>query len=73
MSLTTNWNKLREVGLLNQLNLFLTKTFAGIGITFTCKGWSNLFEIQERVYKELCVEFFSTVVFQDNVEEPNFP
>lgn len=29
--------------------------------------------IQDWVYRELFVEFFSTVVFQDNVEDPNFP
>lgn len=35
---TVNWNKLREVGLLDQLNPFLTKTFMGNGISFTCRG-----------------------------------
>lgn len=70
---TINWNKWRELGLLYRLSPFLTKTFVGSRITFTCKGWGNLLAIQERVYKDLCVEFFSTLVFQDNMEDPNFP
>lgn len=52
---------------LKRLNPFLTKTFVENEIYFTWKGWSNLFAIQEKVYKELCVEFFSTVTFQDNI------
>lgn len=45
----------------------------GTGYSFTCKGWNNLFAIQERVYKELCIEFFSTMVFHENVQDPTFP
>lgn len=73
MAQIINWNKLREVGLLDRLTPFCTKIFVGNEITFTYKGWSNLFVIQERVYKELCLECFSTVVFQENIDNPNFP
>ena len=58
---------------MERLLLFLTKIFIGNGYSFTCSGWRNLFRIQERVYKEFCVEFFLTVTFQETVQDPHWP
>ena len=58
---------------MDRMSQYLTKLFLGNRFLFTCKGWYNLFAIQERVYKELCVRFFSTVTFHENVQDPTFP
>ena len=70
---TVNWTRLREVGLVDRVGPFLTKIFIGDGYSFTCSGWQNLFRVQERVYKEFCVEFFATVTFQETVQDPHWP
>lgn len=58
---TINWAKLNKIGILERLNPYLTNSFEENGVTITCNGWRNLFSVKELVYKELCVELFSTV------------
>lgn len=58
-----NWTWIEQVGLADSLNPYLTKVFMQDGVQITCDGWKRLFRIQEPVYRELCLEFFSTVIF----------
>ena len=60
-----DWTWLREVGLVSELERFWTKVYEGLNFTFTCHKWRNLFAIQEPVYRELSVEFFATVGFEE--------
>lgn len=57
---------------MERLNPYLTKTFEGDGVSFTCNGWEKLFSISEPVFMELCIEFFATVSFQENTEDPYY-
>ena len=70
---TVNWQRLRDVGIVDRLTPFLIKLFVGNRYSFTCKAWNNIFAIQERVYKELCVEFLSTMTFHENIQDPTYP
>lgn len=51
------------MGLEESLNPYLTKVFIQDGIQITCNGWGRLFWIQESVYREFCLEFFTTISF----------
>lgn len=44
----------------------------GNGVSITFNGWRNLFSIKELVYKELFVELFSTVSFEENTVDPQY-
>lgn len=50
---------------MERMALYLTKTFSMYGFAFTCNGWKNLLAINEPVFQELCVEFFTSVSFED--------
>lgn len=67
-----DWKKLEEIGIMARLAPYLTKTFIGDRFSFTCNWWRNLFGITELVYKELCVEFFASVSFEEIMEDPYF-
>ncbi|CAH1433904.1 unnamed protein product [Lactuca virosa] len=58
-----NWQWFSETGLLEALDPYLHKMFESIHGPFVCMGWRRIFQIQETVYKELVVEFLSTVSF----------
>lgn len=69
-----NWHWIEQIGLLEGLEPFLDKSFAGVHGPFICMGWRRLFQIQEVVYKELVVEFLTTVSFRCKIgvlEEKN--
>ena len=36
-------------------------------ILFVSDAWRNVFDIRENVYKELCLEFYSTFAFDETV------
>lgn len=55
-----------------ELIRYWTKVFEGYGFTFTCNGWRNLFSIQEPVYRELSVEFFTTMSFEERAVNFNY-
>lgn len=58
-----DWNWIASVGLITKINPYLTRVYMGKGFSFTYAGWMHLFKIQEPLYKELCVEFLSTISF----------
>lgn len=58
-----NWTWIGQVGLEDSINPYLTKVFIQDRIQITCDGWRRQFQIQELVYRELCLELFSTVSF----------
>lgn len=68
-----NWTWLKQVGLANSLNPYLIKVFMQNGVQITFDGGRRLFRIQEPIYRELCLEFFSTVTFRggDDYYESN--
>lgn len=72
VSPTIDMAKLNETEILERLNMYLTKTFEKNGVYFTCNGWKNLLSIKEPIYKEWCLEFFSTVSFEANMVDPHF-
>lgn len=67
-----DWGWLRGVGMVLELERYWTKVFEGDGFTFTCNGWRNLFSIQEPVFQELLVEFFTTVSFEERTVDFNY-
>lgn len=46
-----NWVWLEQVGLVEAMNLYLTKIFMNEGVRITCTGWRRLFQMHEPVYK----------------------
>ena len=59
------------IGLLSLVRPYLTFEYKGNdGETlFTCNGWNKLIRIQECVYTELVLEFYSTVQFDPTEED----
>lgn len=45
-----------------EMEIYWTKVFEGDGFTFTCNGWRD---IERKCLKELSVEFFATVSFEE--------
>lgn len=72
ISLTIDWNKLSEIGILKRLHPYLINTSVENGISLTCNGWKNLFSIKEPIFKELCDEFFSTISIEAKIVDPHF-
>ncbi|CAH1418795.1 unnamed protein product [Lactuca virosa] len=62
-----DWNWIEQTGLLEGLEPFLEKSFAGVHGPFICMGWRRLFQIQEVVYKELVVENLAIVSFRRKI------
>lgn len=58
------WTWLQEVGLVETMNPYLTNVFVNDGERVTCNAWRRLFQIQEPVYNDLCLEFYATVRFR---------
>lgn len=46
------------------MNLYLTKVFINNRLRITCSVWRKLFQLQEPIYRELCLEFYATVTFR---------
>ena len=63
-----DWEWLQSVRYEEELAPYLLKEFQHEGQTMICDGWSRVFRIQEPVYLELCLEFFSTVSFTGGVD-----
>ena len=63
-----DWDWLQNVRYEEELAPYLVKEFHHEGETMVCDGWSRVFRIQEPVYLELCLEFFSTVSFTGGVD-----
>ena len=59
-----DWGWLQSVCYEEGLAPYLLKEFVYEGESMVCDGWSRVFRIQEPVYRELCLEFFSTVSFR---------
>ncbi|CAH1439863.1 unnamed protein product [Lactuca virosa] len=57
------WYWMGSTGLMEAMEPFLDKVFESIHGPFVCMGWRRIFQIQETVYKELVMEFLSTVSF----------
>lgn len=57
------WYWIEETRLDSQIEPYLTRFYKGKGFSFTCDGWRCLFQLQEPIYKELCVELFSIILF----------
>lgn len=55
-----------------ELERFWSKLFVGDGFSCTCNGYMNLFAILELVYRELSIEFFATINFEDKTTDPNY-
>lgn len=72
ISPTVDWSNLNKIGILERMNLYLTKTYVENGISFTCNEWKILFSIKEPIFKELCMEFFLTTSFEENTIDPHF-
>lgn len=72
ISPTIDWNKLNEIGIFERLHPYLINTYVENGISFTCNRWKILFSIKEPIFKELCVEFFSTISFEAKTIDPHF-
>lgn len=58
-----DWHWMGSTGLMEAMEPFLDKVFESIHGPFVCIGWRRIFQIQETVYKELVMEFLSTVSF----------
>lgn len=69
VSPTNEWAQLTGMGIIDRVRPYPQKIFVGDRFTFSCKGWWNLFPISEPLYKELCIEFFSTIIFDENYED----
>ncbi|XP_052619683.1 uncharacterized protein LOC128126028 [Lactuca sativa] len=69
----SNWTWLEQVGLVEAMDPYLTQVFINYEVQITCDVWRRLFQMQELVYQELCLEFFSTVTFRggDNYYDTN--
>ncbi|KAI3766954.1 hypothetical protein L2E82_17035 [Cichorium intybus] len=66
-ALVLDWNFANTLGITAALDQYLVKSDG----TYTSYAWRNLFQIREHSYKELMLEFFSTVTF-DPTEEDMF-
>lgn len=63
-----SWGWLEQVGLVEEMNPYSTKVFMGDGVRITCTGRRRLFQLQKSVYKELCLEFYTTVRFRGRID-----
>ncbi|KAI3690337.1 hypothetical protein L2E82_48326 [Cichorium intybus] len=61
-----DWDFAATVGLDHRLAPFTTKIHATTG--FTCHAWDKLFHIQEPIFREITLEFISTVQFDQHKE-----
>lgn len=61
-----NWNWVEDLCLMLQVEPLSTKFCICKNCHFICYGWERLFKIQEPIFKELSVEFFSTTIFKFN-------
>lgn len=68
-----DWDVANDIGLVASIGQYLTQRYRGKSgeVLFTCHAWSNLFHIQEPVYRELVLEFFSTVKFNHKSTDYN--
>lgn len=57
---------------MEQVEPYLTKLYVGNRSSFTCNAWHNFFTIQEHVYQELSVEYFSIVIFEEHTIDLNY-
>lgn len=67
-----DWVKIRELGLTKRMAPYLMETFTSDEFPFICNGWMNVFAIIESIFKELCVEFFASISFEDATVDPYF-
>lgn len=67
-----DWAWLHGVGMVAELERHWAKLFIREGFSFPCNGWRDLFFIQELVYRELSVELFSTMNFEERTTDPNY-
>ena len=63
-----DWEWLQTVRYEEELAPYLLREFQHGGESMICDGWSRVFRMQEPVYLELCLEFFSTVSFTGGVD-----
>ncbi|KAI3739927.1 hypothetical protein L2E82_30341 [Cichorium intybus] len=61
-----DWDFAATVGLDHRLAAFTTKIHAASG--FTCHAWDRLFHFQEPIFREITLEFISTVHFEQHKE-----
>ncbi|CAH1450032.1 unnamed protein product [Lactuca virosa] len=59
-----NWQWSEQTGLLEGIEPYFVRNFAGVHGQFKSMGWRQLFQIQEIVYKELVIEFLGTISFR---------
>lgn len=57
---------------MEHLSIYLAEVYIAEGLSFTCNGWRKLFAIEESVYKELYVEFFAIVSYEENTKDPHY-
>ncbi|KAI3497732.1 hypothetical protein L1887_33236 [Cichorium endivia] len=55
-----DWRYAVDTVVVGCIALYLTQWFTHNAGAFTHHGWRNIFHIREPVYRELCLEFFST-------------
>lgn len=56
-----NWSWLEQVSLVEVMGPYLPKVFINNGVRITYSTWRRLFQLQEPVYRELCLEIYVIV------------
>ncbi|GJU89734.1 hypothetical protein Tco_1302157 [Tanacetum coccineum] len=57
-----DWGVLDEINFIHELKkMFRIKFKEDDELVFTCRAWLKAFKVKEDVYKEWCLEFFSTL------------
>lgn len=55
----------KKMGMARRIEPYLTKVFHGNGYSMTQNGWMIWFMIIEPICREICLEFFATVAFEE--------
>lgn len=68
LSRVVDWEPLEQAGVANGIKDIIRQRYFVDHIAFEYEEWEGIFQIQEQVYKELCVEFHCTYEMNEDVE-----
>lgn len=67
-----DWDVLNDIHVSRDLKKMLKVEYmVDNELIFTCRAWLRAFNVQEDVYHEWCLEFFSTLFMNESIKTDN--